>query len=580
MNRRLLIMLLAGIVLAQTSHSQAGEPSSQNDPLLKEYFRKYPEADTDADGVLSKWEYQAHLPPEFFKDIQGTRTNHMLAMRDGVKLATEVFLPPGQGKRPTVLIRTGYGRLTVGRYAADWIRKGCAVVTQDPRGDGASQGKQQVRNTNGFPFEIPDTYDTIDWISKQPWSNGRVGTVGGSGHGMPATLGKWNAHPAFVYSATNNSVGHWMHWQFHNGVRRKTYGWLNAFSRDVESRTPTTMPWDWRPWRERIRRYAREQEFVFVMTGGWYDPFLAGDLEAFEALQDTGRAYVTIGPRGHGGIAGLKPVARETRHEQHRRAPSPPEMLTVLREGLGKPQQSVLRYYLMGDVRDPKAPGNVWRNTGVWPVKHEKVRWYLVDQAGLSRDRPEGSGSRSFRYDPRDAAPSLGGHYRWAGDASGPFDQRPLLKRKDTVLFASQELTEPFIITGPMQARVVFSTSVEDTTIVLKLIDIYPDGYHALVRETAGMARYHQGWASPGTPVKPGKQYALELDFGSTAYAFAKGHRLALLITGSSDPAYQVHPNRFWPVESLDDAPVAETTIHTGSEGTWIALPEVQDDGY
>ena len=317
------------------------------------------------------------------------------------------------------------------------------------------------------------------------------------------------------------------------------------------------------------------------MSGGWYDPFLGSDLEAFAALQETGRAYVTIGPRGHGGIAGLKPVARQTRHERHRKVPRPPDMLQCLRHGLPKAQRSVLRYYLMGDVRDAQAPGNVWRNTHVWPVKHEDVRWHLTGEGGLSRQRPtDRANKKTFRYDPRNPAPSLGGHYRWAGDASGPFDQRPLLKRKDVILLASEPLAGPFIVTGNMRASVVFSTSVTDTTIVLKLIDIYPDGYHALVRETAGMARYHQGWASVATPVKPGKCYTLELEMGATAYAFAKGHRLALLITGSSDPAYQVHPNSFWPVDSLDAAPVAQTTIHLGQGGSFITLPEVEDDGY
>jgi predicted acyl esterase len=560
--------------------TMAEPPTSNSDPRMKEYLRRYPKADTDGDGVLSRWEYDAHLPPEFFKDIKGTRRSHMLPMRDGVKLATEVFLPEGQGKRPTILIRTGYGRLTVGRYAAKWIAEGCAVVTQDPRGDGASEGNEAVRRSNSFEFEIPDMYDTIDWISKQPWCNGRVGTVGGSGHGMPATLGKWNGHEAFIYSATGNSVGHWMHWQFHNGVRRQTYNWLGSFSRDRSGPGPTTRSWDWRPWRERIRDYAKTQQFIFVMSGGWYDPFLASDLEAFAALQDTGRAYVTISPRGHGGIAGLEPSPKRTRHEQHKTAPRPPDMLQCLREGLPKPGRSVLRYYLMGDVRDDEAPGNVWRNTHVWPVEHEEVRWHLTAKGGLSRAEPSGSGERTFRYDPRDPAPSLGGHYRWSGDASGPFDQRPLLKRKDVILLASDELAEPFIITGPMRASVVLSTSVPDTTIVLKLIDIYPDGYHALVRETAGMARYHEGWAHPPTPVKPGKRYRLELDMGSTAYAFAKGHRLALLITGASDPAYQVHPNSFWPVESLEASPIAETTIYLGRGGTTVTLPKVDDDGY
>lgn len=150
-------------MLAATQiHAQDQERSSENDPLLREYLRKYPEADTDKDGTLGLWEYEAHLPAEFFKDIGGKRENIMLPMRDGVRLATEVFIPDGEGKRPTILIRTGYGRLTTGRYATRWIQEGCVVVSQDPRGDGASEGKEEVRDRNDFGWEIPDTYDTID----------------------------------------------------------------------------------------------------------------------------------------------------------------------------------------------------------------------------------------------------------------------------------------------------------------------------------------------------------------------------------------------------------------------------------
>jgi uncharacterized protein len=574
-----IVIILLLSFFCMTSVWSQDERSSANDPILKEYLKKYPKADTDMDGTLGLWEFEAHLPQDYFKDIKGKHEHLMMPLRDGVKLATEIFIPEGEGKRPTVLIRTGYGRLGVGRYAQRWIERGFVVVAQDPRGNGASEGREDVRDSNSFANEIPDTYDTIDWITKQPWSNGRVGTVGGSGHGMPATIGKWNGHPGFVYSNTGNTVGHWMHWLFHNGVRRQTYNWLNSYKRIVDRKTPTTMSWDWAPWRAQIKEWAAQQEFVYVMSGGWYDPFLESDLKSYTALQDSGRAFVTIEPRGHGGINGLKPVPKETIHPEHAAIPEKPDMTKVLQDGLPEPTQSKLRYYLMGDVKNPEAPGNVWRNTDRWPIEYEKTTWFLTGENGLTTNTTPSGGEFSFRYDPNNPAPSVGGHYAWDWKVSGALDQRPLLEREDTVLFQSEPLKQPFIITGPMQAHVVFSTDVEDTTIILKLIDIYPDGYHALIKETAGMARYSDGWDKPGKPVEAGKKYTLDLDWGATAYAFDEGHRIAVLITGSSTPAYQIHPNRFEPVGSLEGAPVATTQIITGPDATRIVLPKVEDDG-
>ena len=124
--------------------------------------------------MLAQWEYDAHLPEDFFGDMPGRREHFMVPMRDGTRLATEVFRPDGNDKRPTILIRTAYGRLGTARYAATWLTKGCAVVCQDPRGDGASEGGQATAADNGFAHEIPDTFDTIDWITRRPWSNGRV----------------------------------------------------------------------------------------------------------------------------------------------------------------------------------------------------------------------------------------------------------------------------------------------------------------------------------------------------------------------------------------------------------------------
>ncbi len=116
--------------------------------------------------------------------------NVMVPMRDGTRLATDVYLPAGDGDyaaapaRPTLLGRTSYDK------EADWlwikpvvkyfVPRGYAVVLQDIRGRGSSEGDVYSHVVN--PHEGSDGYDTIEWIAQQRWSNGRVGTVGVS-HG-------------------------------------------------------------------------------------------------------------------------------------------------------------------------------------------------------------------------------------------------------------------------------------------------------------------------------------------------------------------------------------------------------------
>jgi len=94
-------------------------------------------------------------------------------MRDGAKLSTTVYLPPGEGVFPTVLVRTAYNRL--GMQGVEFARRGMAFVAQDCRGRYDSEGEW-------YPFvhEQADGEDTLAWVARQPWCNGRVGMFGDS----------------------------------------------------------------------------------------------------------------------------------------------------------------------------------------------------------------------------------------------------------------------------------------------------------------------------------------------------------------------------------------------------------------
>src|SRR5580704_16196630 len=105
-----------------------------------------------------------------------TPTTVMVPMRDGVRLATDIYLPEGKGPWPTVVARSYHGKSR--KIAPDinaelWTPKGYAFVVQDWRGHFASEGKFTIEMLTGTENTVPqnaeDGYDTIEWIARQSW---------------------------------------------------------------------------------------------------------------------------------------------------------------------------------------------------------------------------------------------------------------------------------------------------------------------------------------------------------------------------------------------------------------------------
>src|SRR5262249_52300323 len=101
----------------------------------------------------------------------------MVPAADGTKLATDVYRPDTPNRVPALLVRTPYNRTGLGSYREGhyWASHGYAYVVQDVRGRGDSEG-----HFDPLVAEGSDGYRAQSWIARQPWSNGRVGTLGGS----------------------------------------------------------------------------------------------------------------------------------------------------------------------------------------------------------------------------------------------------------------------------------------------------------------------------------------------------------------------------------------------------------------
>ena len=505
----------------------------------------------------------------------GYRFEHlMLPMRDGVGLATTVFLPPGDGPWATVLIRTPYERNGGAKYFKSLCAKGSyACVIQDPRGDGDSQGKP-LADPVSSDNEIADSYDTIDWVAKQPWSNGRVGMTGGSGNGMAAAMAYLSKHPALVVVEPANSAGNTaLYWGFENGVRRKLYEWLGQRNLKVSGwPKPTLLNYDRANWQKLLDEAAKDNPTVYLGSDGWFNIFGDASVDFFEKFGPTGKVFITVNASAHGthcdkGVkfkigpaSGAAPV---------------PSFLDVL-DGKVKPEKSQIIYAVMGDVTDPAAPGNIKKASAVWPPAHVPTPFYLTPSGGLSPMPVTTPGQIPFTYDPANPVPSLGGGWSFGNDPNGAVDQRPLADRKDIVRFVSEPLEAPLEIAGKIRADLFISSDAPDTLFVVKLVDIYPDGQEIFLREAAAMTRYRDGFDKPA-PLEPGKTARLAFDCNSIAVVFNKGHRIGIFITSSSSPTYEVHPNTYEPATSAAEMKPAQQTIHISPENpSAIILPVVK----
>lgn len=100
----------------------------------------------------------------------------MIPVRDGIRLSTDVYLPPGDERWPVIVMRTPYGKEASAPLLRQLARYGYGVVAQDCRGTGDSEPGQW----DMYMYEKEDGHDLLEWIRRQSWSNGKIGGTGGS----------------------------------------------------------------------------------------------------------------------------------------------------------------------------------------------------------------------------------------------------------------------------------------------------------------------------------------------------------------------------------------------------------------
>ncbi len=489
---------------------------------------------------------------------QAGKQSVTIAMRDGAGLATDLYMPADYSRGtyadgvPAILVITPYDKSREGpmaRWRECFVANGYAFVVQDMRGFHASagSGRGQPRHFDGF--------DTVEWLAKQPWCNGKVGMLGYSHLGAVQYETAATNPPHLACAIPAQAPGNYFTDSLYPPVFRKA---------DME--TILRGPFAGRT-RELINKRIRSQETSrldqfntpMIHSAGWYDFYKEGAIEMFRACRDhggpgaRGSQRLLIGPWGHG-------VLQEESPGEPLRLPGglayPAnskldwERDFWLRwfdywckgEPTGVMDRPAVKYYLMGDVDDPDAPGNVWVEADDFPPESVAVPYYVHSDGTLSTEAPTAEKHRlEYRYDPEDPVPTVGRtHARIP--VKGPYDQRPVEGRPDVLVFTTPELEEPLAIVGQIRVTLWASSDRPDTDFTAKLTDVYPDGRSMVFADSIVKARYRNTFLKEEL-LERGQVYEFDIDLGYTAMALAPGHRLRLAISSSNFDRFDINPN-------------------------------------
>jgi predicted acyl esterase len=260
-----------------------------------------------------------------------------IAMSDGVRLATDIYLPHGDGPFPVVLSRTPYSRVGHKEGAANFAADGYVCVVQDRRGRFDSEGETLPFVGCGWA-EHQDGVDTVEWIKKQQWCNGRIATIGGSAGGITQNL-LAAAVPAGLKAQYISvaAVSLYGDASYIGGAFRKA---------DTENRT----------------------------TGNKFDPRALEIIHAHPNYDDYWRRFDTSLKFTQMNV----PAVHIGRWFDH--------YLRGVDNGVER--EPAVAYYVMGDTSRPGAPGNEWRHADDWPVPAHETAAYFARDGKLTWEKP------------------------------------------------------------------------------------------------------------------------------------------------------------------------------------------------
>lgn len=511
----------------------------------------------------------------------------MVPMSDGSRLATLVYLPrDAKGPFPTIFVRTPYGISNLVLEYWHYVARGYAVVLQAVRGTIYWDAANRSEGTwDPMINEPADGKASLEWLVRQPWSDGQVCMQGGSYVGYTQWAVSMADNPALKCIIPESSMGTAFSDQpFWGGTIVEGIAYYVFFMLDKPILPGRT--WNeilhYRPlidldryatgedipqWKRLLSHqtndayWARQnwyrstapRRFSSLQISGWFDDDFAGTEAnwALMARYGQGPQRLVIGPWKHS-----YNVDRQL--NGYRFGP------TALREDIWLLKQQWYDRFLRNKAPAATAPAvdyfvlgsNQWRQAAAWPpAEATPTPWYLESDGQAARLRSRGQLVRHaptapgtadrYRYDP--ANPPANWYdfdqmQRWEDVQSFPYDAKDIESRPDVVTYTSAPLEEDLTIAGNVMMILHASTDARDTDWWIHLADVDTSGRSN--RITLGVLRSRFRDLDDPVNRAMGRNYESErllsgnpdevveyqVALRSIANTFKKGHRIRIAV--------------------------------------------------
>ena len=535
-----------------------------------------------------------------------------IRVRDGVVLSADLYRPAAESKYPCILTRTPYlkgASDAMFRIAKFFAQHGYVFVSVDVRGRGDSQGTFVPYRSDG-----QDGYDTIEWCASQPWSTGKVGTLGGSYGGVNQWLAAVERPPhlttmivmvspsdPYVEFPTGLPIPQILSWDFlvsgHVLQNVGAVDWEAVYWHlpllTMDDETGRSIP----HWRNRVDhagldsfwdperyqdKYDRVQVPVFHLSG-WYDDEQIGTPLNFIGMTTKGPEAVRhsqkmiMGPWPHNIMRGQQKLGELDY--------GPAAVIdfnnTFLRwydawlKGIdnGVKVEPPVRLFVMGENR--------WNDEKEWPLARTRYTRYYLHSDGkantlsgngtLSPQAPVAEKTDSFVYDPAKPVPFITAPT--SGQIGGPDDYRTVESREDVLVYSTEPIRENVQVCGPIKVVLHAASTAKDTDFTAKLIDVWPEGFAQRLSDGMVRARFRNGMEKQQL-IEPGKIYTYNIDAWNTCQVFLKGHRIRLELSSSAFPKYDRNPNTGAPLgKTIEMVTAGQTIYHDVQHASYVELP-------
>ncbi|AFZ37404.1 hydrolase CocE/NonD family protein [Stanieria cyanosphaera PCC 7437] len=517
--------------------------------------------------------------------------------RDGVRLDADIYRPDTKEDLPILLMRQPYGRkiasTVVYAHPSWYAAQGYLVVIQDVRGRGTSEGEFDL-----LTHEIADGLDTINWVSQLPGSTGEIGMYGFSYQGMTqlyAAVERPQALKVICPAMVAYDLYH--DWAYENGAfcLQANLGWAiqlaaetarlkgdetayyrlyqASHSLPLSDRIPASPDilnelapdsfyhlWlkyydpNHQYWQKRsLKNLIQDVDLPMLHIGGWFDPYLRGTLNLYQAMTDRSRfpQHLIVGPWAH------LPWGRKLGSIDYgSEAQNPIDEAQIRwfdyflkRKDTGILDESPICLFEMGS--------NQWCEWKEFPSQKQKIYYFVSDglasmreDSGMLWEYEEEIASDSLStqellatdllettedhfpsstdilvHDPWRPVPALGGHATFPG---GSFERSSLDCRSDILTYTSAPLEQELHLVGTVIIEVYCTADTPSFDLCAVLSQVTPD---------SKVFNLTQGYIRVDTPQTP-----ITIPLQPTCILIPLGNSLRVSLSAACFPAYPVNP--------------------------------------